>query len=293
MTQTAPEIWFPNLGIEIETLDNIAFSIGGLSVYWYGLLIGIGILLALLLIFGTAKRTGQSLDMYYDLAIWTIAAGIIGARLYYVAFNWESYRENLMSIINLRQGGLAIYGGVLLGILVGIIYCAIKKQNTLRIADTAMPGVIVGQIVGRWGNFINREVFGGYTNGPLAMRYLASQVKAADITPEIAANVVKAYGAEYIQVHPTFLYESLWNVGVLILMLLLWRSKKKADGQVMALYFIGYGIGRFWIEGIRTDQLMLWNTGLPVSQVVSAVLVLVGIILWVYSAKAAKKAEKQ
>lgn len=286
--KAAPEIWFPNLGIEIEHLDNVAFRIFGIDVYWYGIVIAIGMALALLLIFHEVKRSGQSADLYTDLSIWCIAMGIVGARLYYVVFNWQLYADNPLSMFNIRLGGLAIYGGVLGGLLAGVIFSRVKKANTWKLADTAMPGVVIGQIVGRLGNFINREVFGGYTDNLFAMRYQLSQVKAIDVTPDIANHLVNAYGTQYIQVHPTFLYESLWNVGVLVIMLILLR-KKKTDGQVLAAYFIGYGVGRFWIEGIRTDQLMLWNTGIPVSQVVSVILVLVGVGILIIRHRQMKK----
>lgn len=277
---TAPEIWFPNLGIVIQKLDNVAFRLFGIEIYWYGVVIAVGMALALGLIFYEVRRSGQRSELYTDLSIWCIALGVVGARLYYVIFNWQAFADNPLSIFNLRTGGLAIYGGVLGGLLTGILFARVKKASVWRLADTVMPGVIVGQIVGRLGNFINREVFGGYTDNLFAMRYQLSQVKAADVTPDIAAHIITYQGVEYIQVHPTFLYESLWNLGVLIIMLLLLR-RKKTDGVVFATYFIGYGLGRFWIEGIRTDQLLLWGTQIPVSQVVSLLLVAAGIVILV------------
>ena len=276
----APEIWFPHLGIEIEHLDNVAFRLFGMEVYWYGVVIAMGMVLALLLIFYEVKRSGQDSNLYTDVTIWCILLGIVGARLYYVIFNWKLFAGRPLEIFNLRGGGLAIYGGVIGGLITALVITRLKKASFWKVADTCIPGVVVGQIVGRIGNFINREVFGGYSDGLLAMRYRLSDVKAADVTPDIAEHIVTWQGVEYIQVHPTFLYESLWNIGVLMLLLVLLR-KKKTDGVVLATYFIGYGVGRFWIEGIRTDQLYLWGTNFPISQLVSLVLIAIGVVILV------------
>ena len=170
-----PEVWFPNLGIEIQKLDNVAFNIFGLEVYWYGLIIGIGILSGLLLAVHEAKRTGQNPDDYMDFVLVAIVACVIGARLYYVAFSWDNYKDNLMSIFALREGGLAIYGGIITAVICAILFTRYKKMNFWLFADTAAPSLILGQIIGRWGNFFNREAFGGYTDGLFAMRYIKDQ----------------------------------------------------------------------------------------------------------------------
>ncbi|MEA5083716.1 MAG: prolipoprotein diacylglyceryl transferase [Lachnospiraceae bacterium] len=277
-----PEVWFPNLGIEIKHLSRVALSILGFDVYWYGLIIGSAIMLAVMLVMHEAKRTGQNPDEYLDFGIYTIIISIVGARLYYVIFTWDDYKNNLIKIFALREGGLAIYGAVLTGIVCGIVYSRKKHKDFWLMADTILPSVLLGQLLGRWGNFFNREAFGGYTDGLFAMRYLKEQVMDSNISADILSKVVNINGAEYIQVHPTFLYESLWNLALFIGLILLRKYGKKFNGQIGALYVIGYGIGRFWIEGLRTDQLVIGSTGIAVSQVVSVILVIIGIAIYIF-----------
>lgn len=263
-------IAFPHLGIVIEQL-NKTFSIFNFSIAYYGLIIGIGILAGIFMAVREAKATGQNVDNYYDFALYAVVFSIIGARIYYVVFEWERYKDNLLSIFNLRAGGLAIYGAIIAAVITLVVYAKRKKMSIGLIADTGCLGLILGQIIGRWGNFVNREAFGGYTDGLFAMQIRKAEVYSGYITSQIAEHIVTVDGIEYIQVHPTFLYESLWNLGVLIL-LLLYRRHKKFDGEVFCFYVIGYGLGRAWIEGLRTDQLTLG--GFAVSQVLSVVLVI-------------------
>lgn len=270
-----PEIWFPNLGIEIKKLDRIAFSIFNIDIYWYGVIIATGIFLGLIITLKEAKRTGQNTEIYTDGLIYATIFSLIFARMYYVIFSWDYFKDNLKEIFAIRNGGIAIYGAIIGGALTCFIYAKIRKVSFLKLADTASMGLLIGQILGRWGNFVNREAFGTYTDSLFAMRYLKSQV--SNIHPDVLKNVININGTEYIQVHPTFLYESLWNIGILII-IYLYRKKKKFDGELMAIYFIGYGIGRFWIEGLRTDALMIGYTNFAISQVLSLVLVLVFII---------------
>lgn len=277
-----PEVWFPNLGIKIEHLNRVALSIFGFEVYWYGLIIGSAIMLAIFLVMHEAKRTGQNPDEYLDFGIYTIIISIIGARLYYVIFTWDDYKNNLIKIFALREGGLAIYGAVLTGIVCAIVYSRKKHKDFWLMADTILPSVLLGQLLGRWGNFFNREAFGGYTDGFFAMRYLKQQVTASNISADIMSNIININGAEYIQVHPTFLYESLWNLALFIGLILLRKYGKKFNGQIGALYIIGYGIGRFWIEGLRTDQLVIGSTGIAASQLVSIMLVITGIGIYFF-----------
>lgn len=271
----APEIWFVNLGIKINNLDRVAFNIFGIDVYWYGIIIACGMILGLLVTLKEAKRTGQNTDFYIDTVIISTIVSILFARLYYVIFSWDYYKNHLNEIFSIRNGGIAIYGAIIGAILSAIIICKIKKQRFLKVADTFTFAFLIGQIIGRWGNFVNREAFGGYTDSLFAMRYLKEQV--SNIPQDVLDKVVNVNGIEYIQVHPTFLYESLWNIVVLII-LYTFRKHKKFDGQLMAMYFIGYGLGRFWIEGMRTDSLMIGSTNIPVSQVLSIILVIVFII---------------
>ena len=279
-----PEIWFPNLGIEIDHLSRTAFTVFGQDIYWYGIFIGLGVILGVLLALHEAKRTGQNPDTYLDFIIYAMIIAIIGARLYYVIFSWDFYSQHPEKIFAIREGGLAIYGGIIGGVLTAIVYSHVKKKNFWVMADTMAPSLILGQMLGRWGNFFNKEAFGGFTDNLFAMRYQLSQVRASDVTPDILQNLVTVNGVDYIQVHPTFLYESFWSLCVFIILLILQR-KKNFKGQVCATYFFGYALGRVWIEGLRTDQLCIGNV--PVSQALSAVLIIASVVLYVYCKKKA------
>ena len=273
-----PDIWFPNLGIEIEKLSRVAFSVMGKDVYWYGIFIWLGVILGVVFAMLEAKRTKQDPDLYVDFVIYALIFAIIGARLYYVAFSWDYYGANPAKIFAIREGGLAIYGGIIGAVLTAIVYCKKKKVDFWLLADTACPSIAFGQMMGRWGNFFNREAFGGFTDGIFAMRLRLDQVRAGDVSLEVMEHILNFDGVDYIQVHPTFLYESLWNL-CLFLLLVLYRPKKKFGGQIFGLYFLGYALGRVWIEGLRTDQLILFGTGLAVSQVLALVMVVVSSVV--------------
>lgn len=276
------EINFPNLGIYLDHVGK-NISIFGFSIAYYGIVIVTGMMIAIWIAQREAKRTGQNPEQYLDLAMIGIAAGILGARIYYVIFAWDYYKDDLLSIFNIRQGGLAIYGGIIGACIAVVIYSRKKKQNFSLLMDTASMSIVFGQIMGRWGNFFNREAFGDYTNNLFAMQLPVSAVRANEITQKMWDHVVTVNGVEYIQVHPTFLYESLWNVGVLLF--LFWFRKRKFNGEVFLMYLIGYGLGRIWIEGLRTDQLLLPVVGLPVSQLLSGCLVVGCTILVVWKRK--------
>lgn len=277
------EINFPNLGIYLDHVGK-NISIFGFSIAYYGIVIVTGMMIAIWIAQREAKRTGQNPEQYLDLAMIGIAAGILGARIYYVIFAWDYYKDDLLSVFNIRQGGLAIYGGIIGACIAVVIYSRKKKQNFSLLMDTASMSIVFGQIMGRWGNFFNREAFGDYTNNLFAMQLPVSAVRANEITQKMWDHVVTVNGVEYIQVHPTFLYESLWNVGVL-LFLFWFRKRKKFNGEVFLMYLIGYGLGRIWIEGLRTDQLLLPVVGLPVSQLLSGCLVVGCTILVVWKRK--------
>ena len=277
------EINFPNLGIYLDHVGK-NISIFGFSIAYYGIVIVTGMMIAIWIAQREAKRTGQNPEQYLDLAMIGIAAGILGARIYYVIFAWDYYKDDLLSIFNIRQGGLAIYGGIIGACIAVVIYSRKKKQNFSLLMDTASMSIGFGQIMGRWGNFFNREAFGDYTNNLFAMQLPVSAVRANEITQKMWDHVVTVNGVEYIQVHPTFLYESLWNVSVL-LFLFWFRKRKKFNGEVFLMYLIGYGLGRIWIEGLRTDQLLLPVVGLPVSQLLSGCLVVGCTILVVWKRK--------
>lgn len=271
---------FPNIGIHLESVgDHI--TVFGFDIAYYGIIIGIGILVGLLIAVAEAKRTGQKEEDYYDLAIYAVIFAIIGARAYYVIFSWDMYKDDLLSILNIRQGGLAIYGGVITAVITVLIFARIKKLSAPLLMDTAGLGLVAGQMIGRWGNFFNREAFGEYTDSLLAMQLPVDAVRSSDITELMREHMETVDGVSYIQVHPTYLYESLWCMMVLIIMLL-YRKHKKFDGEVFLVYLLGYGLGRVWIEGLRTDQLLLPVVGLPVSQILAGVIVVVSTILIIY-----------
>lgn len=269
----AADISFVNLGITIEHLRN-SISIFGFRIAYYGIIIGLGILSGIWVAQSDAKRRGQDPDIYLDFALYGIIFSIIGARIYYVIFEWDTYKDNLLQIFNLRGGGLAIYGGVIAAVLTLVVYTRVKKLSFFSLADSGCLGLITGQIIGRWGNFFNCEAFGGYTNGLFAMRIRRALVNENMISQDLINHLIVKDGVEYIQVHPTFFYESVWNLCVLVFMLW-YRKRKKFDGELMFIYLLGYGLGRVWIEGLRTDQLIFFHTGIPVSQALSLILVVV------------------
>lgn len=265
----ASDIAFPYLGIYLENLPK-RFSVFGFDIAFYSLIIGIGVLLGICLVTHEAKETRQNPDVYWDFAIYGILFSVIGARAYYVIFSWQNYKDDLLSIFHIRNGGMAIYGGVIAGVFTLLVYAKRKRLNPVQMGDTAAPGLLLGQVIGRFGNFMNREAFGEYTDSLFAMRLPISAVRHHEITEKMWEHVTTEIN--YIQVHPTFLYESLWNLSLLIIMLW-YRRHKKFHGEVCLLYLGGYGLGRLWIEGLRTDQLRLPGTELAVSQVLSLLLV--------------------
>ncbi len=308
-TLLATNIRFPNLGIELNNVPT-GFDVFGYHIAFYGVVIGLGMLFGWLIVEWMAKRTGQKTEIYLDFALVAIVVSVIFTRLFYVIFSWDEFKDDLLQIFNLRSGGLMIYGGIIGAILTAVIYTRIKKYPFWLLADTGCIGLITGQIIGRWGNFFNREAFGKYTNGLFAMQLNINDV-AYDFTRpvlnlkdkfagkedaftrimEIREKTVLVDSLEYIQVHPTFLYESLWNL-VLLVILILHTKHKKFDGEIMLMYLAGYGLGRVWIEGLRTDQLFLWGTSIPISQLLSALLVIVCLTTIIIKRRKAVKAVK-
>ena len=239
-----------------------------------------------MLILHEAKRTGQSDEDYLDIIIWCLISAVVGARAYYVIFAWDYYKDDLLSIFNIRGGGMGIIGGLIGAFIAGYFVCRHKKMSFVLACDTCIIGVPVGQIIGRFGNFFNREAYGQYTDGLFAMQIPLDRCTRASsvVTDEMMNHLVEYDGLKFISVHPTFLYEALWNLGLLIL--LLWmRKHTRFRGQMVLTYFIGYGLGRFWIESLRIDQLIFFGTGIPVTMIVSAIMVLGGILLMVYARK--------
>lgn len=281
------QIFFPHLGIRFEhVIKN--FSIGGFTVAIYGITMALGLLMGLWMTMKRAKETGQSEDNYFTLFILLVIFGFLGARLYYVLFSWDYYSQHLSEIFNFRGGGIAIYGGLIAGTVTVIIFCRKKKMNVFTILDTVVMGVALGQIIGRWGNFFNREAFGRYTDSLFAMQLPVSAVRQNEITREMWEHVTTINGVDFIQVHPTFLYEGLWNLALLIL-LYVFRNRTVFRGETFFRYLIGYGIGRFWIESLRTDQLQIGSSGIAVSMVVSAAAVAVSVVCLIIGRKRAGK----
>lgn len=258
---------FPKLGLSFN-INRVAFNINGFEVYWYGIIIGAGFLLALLFAILNLKRYKINGDDFFDCVLVGLICGIVGARLYYVIFSWKDYASNPMEIFAIHKGGLAIYGGIIGGLGAACIVAKIKKMNIPAILDIGAMGFLIGQGIGRWGNFINQEAFGTPTDLPWGMM---------------------SENTDGVAVHPCFLYESLWcliGFGVLFFISLKWR---KFDGQIFILYLIWYGFERMIVEGLRTDSLYVPFLNLRVSQILSAVLVIVGIILLIINLKKAKK----
>lgn len=275
----ATELVFPRLGLELN-IESTAFTIAGISITWYGLLITLGMLLAMCYGFSNMRRYGIDPDRAIDGVIGGVIGGIVGARLYYVAFHWDSYAGNIKEILNIRGGGLAIYGGVIGALLVGGIVCKIRKVRLLPMLDIASLGFLIGQCIGRWGNFFNHEAFGSNTDGLFGM-------SSGQIQAYIAKHFTDGSVVTDRPVHPCFLYESLWCLTGFILLHLISRKWRKFDGQIFLLYITWYGFGRFWIEGLRTDSLYLGT--IRVSQLVAAVSVVAGLILFFISLSHVKR----
>ena len=278
-------IRFPHLGLTLN--PGKSFTVFGIEIAYYGVIIALGMLAGALVAYREAKKTGQKVDDYIDFTLYTLIAAIIGARIYYVIFEWDYYSAHPLEIFNLRAGGLAIYGGVLASVLTLFIFTKVKKLKFWLMADTAVQGLIIGQIIGRWGNFFNREAFGGYTDSLFAMQLPVSEAKG--ITQELIEHLVTVDGVSYVQVHPTFLYEGTWNL-LLLIGICLYKRHKKFDGEIFAIYLMGYGVGRFIIEGLRTDQLVIKALGgIAASQVLSIILIILAAAFGIYNRVQLKK----
>lgn len=246
----ASPITFPNLGITVNP-SPVAFTVFGKDIYWYGIIIACGFVLAALYMMKRAKCFGLTDDDVLDMLLWAVPIGVVCARAYYCVFYWELFRDNPISVLYIWEGGLAIYGGVIGGAITLLVVAKVKKIPAPVLLDVAALGVIIGQFCGRWGNFMNREAYGALTDSFLKM------------------GLVNAAG-EVAYYHPTFLYESVWNL-VGFVALHFYVRRRKFDGEIFLLYMAWYGLGRAWIEGLRTDSLYLFSTGIRVSQLLAAV----------------------
>lgn len=244
-------ISFPGLGLQFE-VSRVAFSIGSIDIYWYAIIIATGFMLALVFAFKNFPKFGIDPDRAIDVVFFAMVFGIIGARLYYVAFQWDMYKDNLMEILNIRGGGLGFYGGIIGGIIGLIIGCKLRGQNILAFLDVAGGAVLIGQGIGRWGNFVNSEAFGSNTNLPWGM----TSPKIAAYIERHSEEVMGTVMDPNVPVHPTFFYESLWcAIGLLVFCYVM--KKRKFDGQMLLFYLGWNGFGRMIIEGLRTDSLMI------------------------------------
>lgn len=266
---------FPGMGLEF-TVDPIAFSIGDFKVYWYGIIIASGMILAMFYAYFNAIRFGVDKNKLVDCVIVGVVTAIIGARLYYVAFQWDSYKDDLSQIFNIKSGGLAIYGGIIGALIGGIIVAKIKKQNILNLLDVAMLGFLIGQGIGRWGNFTNQEAFGTPTDLPWGM--LSENTNG-------------------VTVHPCFLYESIWCLLGFLLLHLFSKKMQRYPGQIFYLYLVWYGFERMIVEGLRTDSLYMtfsiFGYTPRVSQVLSAVIMIIGIVMLIINKKRKTKLKRK
>jgi phosphatidylglycerol:prolipoprotein diacylglycerol transferase len=250
----------------MQALDPIAFQLGPIAVHWYGIIMGSAVFFGLLLAMREAKREGLNPDIFVDLILWAVPASIIGARTYYVIFEWSYYREHPADIIAVWEGGLAIHGALIGATITGIVFARVKKLSFWQLADIAAPSLILGQAIGRWGNFMNQEAHGG----PVSEAFIS-------VFPQFIQNQMFINGQFY---HPTFLYESLWNLLVLAILLILRRQNWIKRGEVFLSYLMMYSVGRFFIEGMRTDSLMLTDS-IRVAQFIGVV-IFVGAALLIY-----------
>ncbi len=280
---------FPGLGLEFE-LNRVAFTVFGMEIYWYGVIIAVGFILAVL--YGCRKTApfGVDQDKVLDMLFIAVPAALIGARAYYVIFYLDLYFVNGKldwgKVIDIRDGGLAIYGGIIAAVIAAVIYCKVRKQPFWSYADCGGYGFLIGQMIGRWGNFMNIEAYGGVTDLPWRMcspKIATELLRQGQITAEVCEQILDGT----LGVHPTFFYESLWNLIGFILLVLLARKGRKFDGQMFLTYLMWYGVGRTVIEGLRTDSLYLFNTGLRSSQLVGILSALAALVLYIVRLKTA------
>jgi phosphatidylglycerol---prolipoprotein diacylglyceryl transferase len=253
----------------ITPLDPIAIELGPLQVHWYGIIIGLGIALALYFAVKESDRLGLPKDTFIDLIVWAIPAAIISARIYYVIFQWDYFSQNPGDIIKIWNGGIAIHGALIGSVLTAYIFAKVKNLSFWKIADIAAPSIILGQAIGRWGNFVNQEAHGG----EVSRQFLENLM-----LPDFIVNQMYINGTYY---HPTFLYESLWNIAGFILLLIIRRKLNLRVGELFLSYVIWYSIGRYFVEGLRTDSLMLTEM-LRIAQVISIVLIVLAVAVWVF-----------
>lgn len=271
------QVVFPELGFDFEISDTL-FTVFGVEIKWYGFLIAIGMLIAMIYAFKNMKSYGIDPDRAIDVVIGGVLGGLVGARAYYVIFNWSHYSGDWLSIFNIRNGGLGIYGGIIGALLVGAIVAKIKKVKLMPLLDLVGIGFLVGQGIGRWGNFTNQEAFGCNTTSLFGMS--SGKIQSWIVNHGSSATLADGQTLDpTIPVHPCFLYESVWCLVGFVLLVIFAKKIRKFDGQIFLTYAAWYGLGRFFIEGLRTDSLMIGS--IRVSQLVAAVCVIASVILLV------------
>ena len=280
-------IRFPNLGLEFEYVP-VSVRVFGFEITFFGILLAVGMLLGMVFVVLEAKRKKQDANLHLGMMISGLAGGFIGARFFYVLLSWSVYKTDIMKVFDTRNGGMVFYGGLLGGVLAAAIFCRIKKAAFMEMADVAVKGLLIGQIIGRWGNFFNRESFGEYTSNVLTMQLPLSNVRAGEVTPWMRENLVTIDNVSYIQATPLFLYESIWCL-LLLLLLFVWNRRKLFAGEIFMRYLAGYGFGRFFIEWIRTDKMFLPGTDIAVNQAISAGLFLLFTVVVIVKRIMAKK----
>ena len=276
-------ISFPKLGIDLN-IDPTAFNIGGFGIQWYGIIIVLGLVLAMWYVLPKMHRFGIDPDKGIDAIIGGVIGGLIGARIYYVAMRWDEYKGNLKEILNTRNGGLAIYGGIIGALIVGLIICKIKKIKMLPMLDITVIGLLIGQGIGRWGNFVNQEAFGTNTDSIFGMT--GGRIQATILRQSAYMDGTMQGVSEQYAVHPCFLYESFWCL-LGFVVLALWSRRRKYDGQLLLMYMAWYGGERFIVEGLRTDSLMIGN--IRVSQALSAIIFVTSVILQIIMASKVRR----
>ena len=283
-------IRFPGLKLVLDHVPR-SFEIFGFEITIYGVLIAIGMLLGIFFVVLEARRNHEDPDAYLDLAIITLITGVVGARLLYAAFSWSLYKNDPGQILNVRSGGMLFYGGLLGGVLGGALYCRIRQKSFWQMADLGCMGILIGQIIGKWGSFFNRESFGEYADNIFSMQLPLTAVRAGEVTTAMRENLQTVNGASCILVQPLFLYESLWCLLVL-LMLMMHLRKKVFQGEIFLRYLAGYGLGRTVIQWFRTDKVLFPGTDIDVSLVISGVLfVLCTVVVTVKIVMSRKRAK--
>lgn len=270
-------IRFPGLNLVLDYVPR-SFEIFGFEITIYGILIAAGMLLGIFFAVLEARRNHEDADACLDLAIVTLITGVIGARLFYVAFSWSLYKNDPGQILNVRSGGMMFYGALLGGVIGGVLYCHIRRKSFCQMADIACMGVLIGQIIGKWGCFFNRESFGEYADNVLSMQLPLTAVRAGEVTTKMRENLETVGGSACVLVQPMFLYESLWCL-LLLLILMMHLRRKVFQGEIFLRYLAGYGLGRFVVQWFRTDKIFFPGTEIDVSLVISGILFVVCTVI--------------